>query len=183
MPTNNSTRKRKRTNSISSKSKDEGYVLTPTGNYMYENPSYRTNSPILIHSPPIDLEKSPEQLPKLFENLSPLTMSSRFSSSNNSDDSQKIVGDNIDGLGISRNGVNRLIQSIVQQEEQAKKKRRSTLRKQNTSKESKERARIRSKEYRERQKNIKNKKKGKSGGKRTRKQIKKHKKSSKSKKA
>lgn len=171
--------KRKRTNSISSKSKYEGYVLTPTGNYMNENPSYRTNSPILIPSPPIDLEKSPEQLPNLFENLSPLTMSSRISSSNNSDDSWKREGDKTDGLGISRNGVNRLIQSIVEDEEQTKKKRRSELRKQNTSKESRERARIRSKKYRERQKN----KQKKSGGKRTRKQIKKHKKSRQSKKA
>ena len=181
MPTN--TRTRKRSKSISSKSKDEDYVLTPTGNYMNENPPYRTNSPILIPSPPIDLERSREQLPKLFENLSPLTMSSRISSSNNSDDSWKREGDNVDGLGISHNGLNRLIQSIVEDEEQTKNKRRKLLRQKNTSKESRERARIRSKEYRERQKKLKNKKKGKSGGKRTRKQIKKHKKSRQSKKA
>jgi hypothetical protein len=166
--------KRKRTKSISSKSKDEGYVLTPTGNYMYENPSY-INSPILIPSPPIDLESLP--------NLSSITMSSQNSSSNNSDDTQKRQGDKIDGLGISRKGEDRLIQAIRKQEEQARKKRRSELRKKNTSKESRERARIRSKEYRERQKKLKNNKKGKSGGKRTRKQIKKHKKSRQSKKA
>ena len=176
MPTNNYTRRRKRSNSISSKSKDEGYVLTPTGNYMYENPPYRTNSPILIPSPPIDLVES---LP----NLSSLTMSSRNSSSNNSDDSQKKQGNKIDGLGISRQGEKRLIESIGKQEEQAKKKRRSELRKKNTSKESRERARIRSKEYRKRQKELKKNKQKTSGGKRTRKQIKKHKKSRQSKKA
>ena len=181
MPTN--TRTRKLSKSISSKSKDEGYVLTPTGNYMYKNPPYRTNSPILIPSPPIDLERSREQLPKLFENLSPLTMSSRISSSNNSDDSWKIEGDNVDGLGISRNGVNRLIQSIVEDEEQTKNKRRKLLRKKNTGEKSRKRSRERSKQYRKRQKELKNKKKGNSGGKRTRKQIKKHKKSRQSKKA
>ena len=168
------TRKRKQSNSISYKPKDEGYVLTPTGNYMYENPPY-INSPILIPSPPIDLESLP--------NLSSITMSSQNSSSNNSDDTQKRQGDKIDGLGISRKGEDRLIQAIRKQEEQARKKRRSELRKKNTSKESRKRSQERSKKYRERQKLKKQQEQKKSGGKRTRKQIKKHKKSRQSKKA
>ena len=105
---------------------------------------------------------------------------------NRNNDPNVIIGNSIDGLGMTSEEVERLTIPTVeegstgQQQKRSKKERRSILRKLNTSNESRERARIRSKKYREKQK-LKNPKK--SGGKRTRKQIKKHKKSRKSKKA
>ena len=102
---------------------------------------------------------------------------------NRDNDPNVIIGNSIDGLGMTNEEVERLKSSIAKDVEETKKKRRSELRRQNTSKESRKRSQERSKEYRKRQKLKKQEEQKKSGGKRTRKQIKKHKKSRQSKKA
>jgi hypothetical protein len=130
--------------------------------------------------------RTPLQSPLQTGNPNPFTINAisfPLSPFNRDNDPNVIIGNRIDGLGMTNEEVERLTGSIVNDEKQTKKERRSELRKQNTSKESRERARIRSKEYRERQKKLNKNKQKKSGGKRTRKQIKKHKKSRQSKKA
>lgn len=139
--------------------------------------------------------RSPLQSPLQTGNPNPFTiknvpsvpfLSLPLFNSNRDQDPNVIIGNRIDGLGMTTEEVERLSISIGEQEEQARKKRRSELRKQNTSKESRQRSRERSKKYRENKKKLKElqkKEQNKSGGKRTRKQIKKHKKSRKSKKA
>lgn len=136
--------------------------------------------------------RSPLQSPLQTGNPNPFTiknvpsvpfLSLPLFNSNRDQDPNVIIGNRIDGLGMTTEEVERLSISIGEQEEQARKKRRSELRKQNTSKESRKRSQERSKEYRKRQKLKKQQEQKKSGGKRTRKQIKKHKKSRQSKKA
>lgn len=134
--------------------------------------------------------RTPLQSPLQTGNPNPFTIKNVLSFPslpfNRDNDPNVIIGNSIDGLGMTTEEVEGLSISIGKQEEQARKKRRSELRKQNTSKESRERARIRSKKYRENKKKLKElqkKEQKKSGGKRTRKQIKKHKKSRQSKKA
>jgi len=160
--------------------------INPVDNII-KTPSRTSKTKKRMRSP----SRTPLQSPLQTGNPNPFTINAisfPLSPFNRDNDPNVIIGNRIDGLGMTNEEVERLTSSIVNDEKQTKKERipeliklRSLeLIKLNTSKESKERARIRSKKYREKQKS---KKQRKSGGKRTRKQFKKHKKSRQSKKA